>query len=134
MTLNHTYAVYLNSPEWGRKRREALDRAGGKCERCTETENLEVHHITYDRLGYERPQDLQVLCNPCHAAEHGRGAKNDRVIHWKETWKKANEIGMLEEQQQDALHAVLDELEANGELSVREIARLRGRTAADVRP
>jgi hypothetical protein len=33
---------------------------------------LEVHHRTYERLGRERPEDLLVLCEKCHAVEHGR--------------------------------------------------------------
>jgi len=33
--------------------------------------NLEVHHLTYDRLGDERMDDLEVLCPDCHRKAHG---------------------------------------------------------------
>ena len=32
---------------------------------------LEVHHLTYERVGHEHPDDLIVLCPACHAAAHG---------------------------------------------------------------
>jgi hypothetical protein len=73
----HSYGAYLNSPQWGQRRREALRRAGYRCIECGATEGLEVHHLTYERLGYERPEDLTVLCNPCHAKEHGRPARGN---------------------------------------------------------
>ena len=80
MRSAHSYAVYLRSPEWQERRKLALQRAGYCCQRCRSDETLEVHHLSYDRLGFERPEDLYVLCNPCHAEEHGRAAKNDRVV------------------------------------------------------
>lgn len=40
------------------------------CNRCKTKFHpgaLDVHHLTYDRLGNERPSDLQVLCRAkCH--------------------------------------------------------------------
>lgn len=32
---------------------------------------LEVHHLTYERIGHEHPDDLIVLCPACHADVHG---------------------------------------------------------------
>jgi hypothetical protein len=60
-----TYMAYLKSPEWATKRMAALARAGGNCERCAAPAR-EVHHRTYERVGAERPEDLQALCAPCH--------------------------------------------------------------------
>jgi hypothetical protein len=31
---------------------------------------LNVHHRTYERRGYELPEDLTVLCVACHTAVH----------------------------------------------------------------
>jgi hypothetical protein len=31
-----------------------------------------VHHLTYARLGRERPGDLLAVCEACHGALHGR--------------------------------------------------------------
>ena len=80
MAVVAAYAAYLNSPQWQERRQAALRRAGFRCEGCPETDGLEVHHLTYERLGFERTTDLMVLCNVCHSQEHGRGSKMDRTI------------------------------------------------------
>ena len=47
-----------------------LKKAGHKCSICGETENLNVHHLTYARVGCEKLSDLEVLCRGCHENEH----------------------------------------------------------------
>ncbi len=47
-------------------------RVGPRCQACGGAERLEVHHLTYERLGYERLTDLMVLCHACHAEAHGQ--------------------------------------------------------------
>lgn len=37
---------------------------------CGETEGLHLHHLTYERLGAERLDDLTPLCPNCHAMVH----------------------------------------------------------------
>lgn len=70
------YEQYLRSLAWQEKRHFMLGWAGGRCQQCGYSENLEVHHRTYDRLGNERiPEDLEVLCSPCHALLHNRAPK-----------------------------------------------------------
>jgi hypothetical protein len=59
------YVAYLKSPVWAARRTEALQQAGGHCQRCGAPAR-EVHHLTYERVGAERPEDLQALCAPCH--------------------------------------------------------------------
>lgn len=34
------------------------------------TPRFNVHHKTYERLGEERMEDLELLCSPCHNVEH----------------------------------------------------------------
>ena len=67
-----TYREYLGSWDWLWTRKRALHRAGYRCERCRSAEHLEVHHLTYERLGHERDEDLEVLCRDCHAVHHGQ--------------------------------------------------------------
>ena len=64
------YQVYLNSSEWRRTRNRALKRAGFQCSKCPARRSLEVHHLTYERLGCERDADIEVLCVTCHRGEH----------------------------------------------------------------
>lgn len=63
-------ALYLRSRHWQRARQSAIARAGGRCAECGSRHGLEVHHLTYARLGHESPGDLQVLCRYCHAERH----------------------------------------------------------------
>lgn len=85
-----SYADYLQSEDWKVRRDRALYLAQHRCQSptCelghlrswTDAElatlprnryRLEVHHLTYERLGREHPDDLIVLCRACHAAQHG---------------------------------------------------------------
>lgn len=64
------YAEYLKTAHWQRQRRFALQRAGEACELCGHPDALEVHHRSYERLGFEQPEDLIVLCQDCHRDHH----------------------------------------------------------------
>ena len=76
------YREYLRSPEWRRTRGAALHRANFRCMLdVTHSEDLEVHHRTYERLGRELATDLVVLCRSCHRIhhrEHGRPRRASR--------------------------------------------------------
>ncbi len=64
------YQVYLQSDGWKKRRAEAIDRAGRRCQLCNSVDSLQVHHRTYERLGNELPADLIALCRSCHAKFH----------------------------------------------------------------
>lgn len=64
------YDDYLDSEEWAKKRTYLLKKVGYKCQNCSSRRNLQVHHLTYKRVGRERTTDLQVLCRNCHEIEH----------------------------------------------------------------
>ena len=68
------YRAVMGSEGWRRRRRQALRRAGRRCQRCGARGPLDVHHLTYARLGRERPGDLLAVCERCHGALHGRPA------------------------------------------------------------
>lgn len=68
---NMDYQLYLKTPEWQATRDLALDRAGGLCEHCGSPTQLQVHHLTYDRRGCERAEDLAAICDHCHETTHG---------------------------------------------------------------
>ena len=67
-----TYLEYLQSHQWQSKRKAAFARYGKKCCRCGATKRLNVHHRNYGTLFNESVADLEVLCEPCHAKEHGK--------------------------------------------------------------
>ena len=66
------YNDYMRSEDWKHVRRLKLEFAGNRCEKCGATDELHVHHLTYDRFGHENLTDLQVLCRDCHETVHGR--------------------------------------------------------------
>lgn len=65
-----TYEEYLKSPQWRATRLRLFAIRGRKCERCASKYRIEVHHLTYTRIGQERPSDLQILCHACHQKTH----------------------------------------------------------------
>jgi len=68
------YDWYINiSPVWYAIRKWAMQRAKNRCEQGGSTINLSVHHLTYNTLGKEHPEDLRVLCQKCHEKAHGIG-------------------------------------------------------------
>ncbi len=73
------YQQYLRTPEWRQTRAAALLRAGNACSLdVTHTEDLEVHHRTYERRGAELMTDLAVLCNSCHQLHHKEYGRSRR--------------------------------------------------------
>lgn len=63
------YTAYLKSPQWQKRRKEALERVGYRCEHCKKPfvpSRLQLHHRNYERLGKELPSDTEVLCDSCH--------------------------------------------------------------------
>ena len=68
------YHTYIRSWQWRERRLAAMTAAGNKCQRCGADywlgNQLEAHHLHYNSLGHERPEDVVVLCRPCHEAEH----------------------------------------------------------------
>lgn len=67
------YKDYLQTDHWKAIRAQALARANYRCQVSNSTYRLQVHHRTYENLGNERPEDVVVLCEECHALYHKRG-------------------------------------------------------------
>jgi hypothetical protein len=77
------YEDYLASAHWQRTRIKKLLAADIndqwsliRCERTgcglyVPLQAINIHHITYKRVGKERPEDLAVFCRSCHGVEHG---------------------------------------------------------------
>ena len=70
------YRQYLKSARWRQKREARKSQDGYRCVRCGSDERLEVHHISYQRLGWEPLSDLRTLCHECH----GEISELERVL------------------------------------------------------
>jgi 5-methylcytosine-specific restriction endonuclease McrA len=64
------YYKYISSKAWRRKREEAFNHHGRKCQRCRSIAKLRVHHKHYRSLGREKMTDLEILCDDCHSLHH----------------------------------------------------------------
>jgi 5-methylcytosine-specific restriction endonuclease McrA len=75
------YQAYLKVDCWKMRRDEYLRVHGKQCELCGGQEEfipgkvspMEIHHLTYERLGAELDKDLIAICEKCHRAMHGLG-------------------------------------------------------------
>jgi 5-methylcytosine-specific restriction endonuclease McrA len=75
------YYGYIRSVQWKAKRNEQLRAANWRCEHCHVAKATVVHHLDYDRLGEELPEDLMALCYPCHEQMHAwPRAANDNQL------------------------------------------------------
>lgn len=114
--MREEYDVYMRSPQWKQRRAQALERAQYRCCMCgfsKWSKQLEVHHVTYERLGNELPDDLVVLCSECHkVADEARAElgkkKSRRALHdarldawaskvYGEYWQDAHDPEEVEE-------------------------------------
>jgi hypothetical protein len=58
-------SVYLKSRHWKNVQR-SLYAIHKRCQLCKRSSELNIHHLSYERLGHEEPGDLIVLCKHCH--------------------------------------------------------------------
>lgn len=75
-------------------RRAVLQRCGGCCEDCGTKCQLTMHHLHYDTVGNESPDDLAGLCWECHQERH-RDINGDywldeqeKETYWFLYWKE----------------------------------------------
>jgi 5-methylcytosine-specific restriction endonuclease McrA len=63
------YEKYLRSSRWKKFRLEIMEYRAFRCQDCLvmgSKYTLQVHHLHYDTLGKEMPDDVLVLCYSCH--------------------------------------------------------------------
>ena len=72
----YTYNQYISSKEW-RERRQSMS-TDAVCFTCGTKDNLHLHHITYERIGNEKPEDLVWLCRKHHKSIH-KFARRKRI-------------------------------------------------------
>lgn len=96
-----SYHDYIHSKEWKVLADQVRYRAEGRCEECGVEGVLEVHHITYARLGHEGLSDLKALCPACHqkagwnreSMKYGRRHHNAKWLEKKrQEWYRAHPI------------------------------------------
>jgi 5-methylcytosine-specific restriction endonuclease McrA len=68
------YDAYIKSQRWANFRKAWFNCSGlpAVCVGCSAVSTLELHHVTYERLGCERMNDVVPLCKRCHKEFHER--------------------------------------------------------------
>jgi hypothetical protein len=80
------YEAYMHSIKWIQKKNHIFRKRGRVCKMCGATDELEVHHKNYDRLGHEIDDDLLIVCKTCHPkADAAR-------VEWEA--RRVSQIGM----------------------------------------
>lgn len=69
-TENTDYYDHLKSPEWRLLKSEIIKERGAFCQLCMKKDSLELHHMSYKRLGNEDKRDLLLVCRSCHSYIH----------------------------------------------------------------
>lgn len=65
------YKWYIKySSDWQIKRQQRMKIDNYKCVECGVTENLEVHHLSYENLFHEEMIELETVCRKCHEERH----------------------------------------------------------------
>lgn len=72
------YQKFLKSPEWCKFKKDATILFEGKCWFCGSTENLQLHHMRYNKktllITTRKPKNnmrwFLLLCDVCHAGVH----------------------------------------------------------------
>lgn len=70
--MTKEYKEYLLSDEWAQLKIDLFELRGKVCEKCSSRKNIAVHHLHYDNIFNEEPEDLIILCGYHHAQIHGK--------------------------------------------------------------
>ena len=63
-------AAYYCLPHWAERRAARFVHDGWSCVLCGTGDDLQCHHVTYERLFEESLQDLMTVCGLCHETIH----------------------------------------------------------------
>lgn len=72
LSKEERYKQYINSEAWITRKDSFFATRERVCVGCDSRQNIHVHHMTYERLGAEKDEDLVVLCKECHELYHSR--------------------------------------------------------------
>lgn len=73
------YSLYIESDRW-KIRRRLFRIKHPTCQKCGSSEELHVHHATYERLENELDEDLRTLCKECHKALHKKHKRSKHTL------------------------------------------------------
>ena len=79
-----SYEEYLNTEHWQLLREGYFERHDRKCGGCGTADGaIQLHHLTYSRIGNEDDKDLTPLCIACHHIVEDIKRGNDPCVRKK---------------------------------------------------
>lgn len=92
------YQKYLKTEHWQTIRRIKLETSGFKCQMCSKSNKLHVHHNNYSNLHKEKLEDLIVLCEDCHKKHHNiKPSETEKCKTDTETIKDLTQHGLAKQ-------------------------------------
>lgn len=89
------YHQYLKSEHWKKVKTTTYTHRLYRCIFCGTRKGLQIHHITYENIGNEKPYDLVYLCNECHKRASFAPHKTE-IQNWlnkrRKKWKKTGKL------------------------------------------
>lgn len=76
------YQQYLQSSHWCKIKAQYRKRYQRVCYLCSSRDNLQLHHVTYDRIREELLTDLVYLCVNCHSFIHQDSKEARELRAW----------------------------------------------------
>lgn len=87
LSYKEKYINFLKSPFWKIEREKILKRFNYKCVLCFSTDNLNIHHISYEDLYCRKPassQNVVLVCRYHHEQFHKLyKVKNNMIKEWE---------------------------------------------------
>lgn len=112
------YGEYLRSKHWLRMKRMIHAKYNNECQMCHKKlkgRERNVHHLTYERIGNELPEDVTLLCRECHQKVHGIEKPKKKKRKARKPSKLTRLIQSLTPQQKKEAYQMLKERFANGD-------------------
>ena len=118
------YREYLRSDWWKKKKKNTGNKI---CFVCSTKNNLQLHHLTYVRIGREKDKDLKWLCREHHEGFHKfTNKKNKKAL---KNYKRFILTGIVPEMRNSRrFHAITQEQETESIKRRMEIKILKAKS------
>ena len=134
------YDSYIKSQVWLERRNKYFQTHEKRCYMCGSTQNIQLHHKTYERVGREPDDDLEPLCAECHKKVHefveSLQYLKDGIQQGIESIKHEYEVKMREEIKQrteNYLQRALPRIQRAAQILPRVIGNHKPHAAALIR-
>lgn len=74
------FNLYRQQDEWVNLKRIVGKRCNYICERCFQSPFKECHHLIYERVFMEKPEDLMGVCRKCHLILESKKCRNRKSV------------------------------------------------------